>query len=138
MLYVNGQDIKRITFAFLQMPFDAPMRTVDVGPEHFLEELDRFLKDNHKSVREVKQIVAVVGPGSATSLRAALSILNTMRFVAAVELIGIEKDVLETDADAVARMNRGDFTPVSRDAMLIPLYAHAPRITASTKDHLRR
>lgn len=138
MLYVNGQDIKFVTFCILGTPFEPPVRTVKVGPERFLSALQKYLKDNNKRIEDIKKIVCVVGPGSPTSLRGILSIVNTIRFVTDVELIGIKKHRLEKDETVIDRLNQGIIEPVSRGEMLIPIYLTGPRITTSKKDQLRR
>lgn len=136
-LYVNGQDINRITFAVLESD-SSVVKTVEVGPEQYLNELDAFLTENELSVPDISKIIAVVGPGSATALRASLSILNTLRFVKDVEVIGVEKDPELKEEAFITQLNKGDYEPVSRGEMLVPLYVSGPRITASKKDHLRR
>lgn len=138
ILYVNGQDINYITFGVLGTPGEPPIRTVHVGPEEHLKELVDFLDDNNTRVADIKQIVAVVGPGSATSLRTSLSIINTIRFVSNVELIGIQKNVLEQDIDTIKNFNNTKIIPVSRGEMLIPIYSQAAKITPSKKDVLGR
>lgn len=136
-LYVNGQDINRITFSILETA-ESHTKTTEVGPEGYLHALQEYLSSNKVTAADISKVVAVVGPGSATALRASLSILNTIGFTRDVELIGVEKTMEENDTDLIKRLNDNDFTPVSRDNMLIPTYVSSPRITASKKDHLRR
>ncbi|MCH8049720.1 hypothetical protein IH979_03375 [Patescibacteria group bacterium] len=138
MLYVNGQDIKQITFGIVGTSVKPPVRTVQIGPEGFLSALDDFLKDNHQTVKDIKRIFAVIGPGSATALRATMSIVNTIRFMTKIQLIGIEKNPLEQDVDTIKAINQGKIKPVIKGELLIPIYAQPARITLSTRDYLGR
>lgn len=139
ILYVNGQDIKTLVIGTVDEQANEPPRVIsETAPEAYLSHIDDFLKGSHKEVSDVEKIFVVVGPGSATALRAILSIVNTMKFAAGVDLVGVEKPMLEDDRETLRKINEGQATLVKDRDFLAPIYAYAPRITRSKKDVLKR
>jgi len=130
-LYVNGQDISRITVGSVDTE---SLITRQVETELFLSVIHAFVTERARSYDNLESIYAVVGPGSATALRCTLSILQTIHFVEGIPLFAVEKNPDEADEATIARAIV-DAQPVDT---LVPLYQHSPRITISNKDVLGR
>lgn len=97
-----------------------------VSPEEYLSRIVTFANFD-----ELEGIVIVQGPGSATALRASLTIANTLAMSRKIPLYGVQKG---TSWDAVLTADG----PKDGVDHLEPVYASDPRITPSTKDALRR
>lgn len=141
IMYINGQDIRSITFAVLDSGQNISEKDIfqkEVGPEGFLKAFRDFLSEKAVRLDEIKRVFVVVGPGSATALRSILAIVNTMAFTLPIELIGIEKQKDEHDIDTVKKILEQDPSTFEIKKVLSPIYEHEPRITVSTKDVLRR
>lgn len=123
-LYVNGQDIRQLVVGDVDQ---GTLTIVETEPEGYLKALAGYLK-------EVTEIYAVVGPGSATALRSILTILQTIHFVQGTPLLAIQKSPEEDDVVTIKRAI-ADAQPVET---LTPIYQHSPRITISNKDALGR
>lgn len=135
-LYVNGQDISRFVLA-LERAGTIVWGGGEVRPEEFLKTLDAFLVDQKITINDIDRVYLVAGPGSATALRASLSIVNTLSFVANIEIIKVEKKPEEMDEKVFERVLL-DADLVVSDTYIRPIYAHEPRITKTNKDRLRR
>lgn len=139
MLYVNGQDIKTFVIGLVGKEAGESLQVIsETEPDAYLSHIDDFLKKEGKQIQDIETIYVVVGPGSATALRAILSIVNTIKFAAGLELVGVEKPMLEDDQETVRKINDGQATLIKDDEFLSPIYAHGPRITISKKDQLKR
>lgn len=135
-LYLNGQDINRLVIADLDKPDD--LTVIEVGPEEYLKEIDRFLSERDLYVRDLEEVYNVIGPGSATSLRAIISIVNTIKMLKPIKVFAIEKDKDEHDIDTVSKIVNKKVALVEQDNFLAPIYESGPKITVSTKDRLKR
>jgi tRNA A37 threonylcarbamoyladenosine modification protein TsaB len=96
------------------------------------------LHAQQKSIEDVESIFIVVGPGSATSLRASISIANTWHFVRKIALHGIEKTAEQSDEDALNTYTQKEQGSAEHQIYLEPKYSQGPQITASNKDQLGR
>lgn len=136
MLYVNGQDIA--TFVLGLVDEDIRLESFSLGPEKYLKTIDTFLGDKNLSLEAVEGIVLVTGPGSATALRASLSIANSLHYAKRIPLYSVEKDQEVIDKEFLTRELIDELQPLDTDAFASPVYANDPRITASNKDALGR
>lgn len=132
-LFVNGQDISRIILGEIGKE---PVEMAS-SPEAFLRSLDTFLREKNQSAFDIEAIYAVIGPGSSTSLRTSLAIINTIGFVQGVPLYGMIKPLEKSDIDLMQEIHSGILLPEVSE-MLVPYYEKGPKITASNKDALGR
>lgn len=137
MLYINGQDIRKLTIALFTDSIAPILETYECAPEGYLKKIDDFLSGCKKKMKDFDRIIVVIGPGSATALRSILSIVNTLAFTYGVEILGIEKTPLEKDENTVEAIQKGKVKFIKKD-ILLPIYSHGPRITISKKDQLGR
>ncbi len=135
MLCVDGSDITRLTLEVFVREHGASNvggwnrvqgATFDVSPEEYLASIVQFVQ-----LEALEGIVVVVGPGSATALRASLAIANTLAMTRKIPLYGVQKG---TPWESVLT-NDG---PKDGAAHLEPVYTAEPKITPSKKDQLRR
>jgi len=59
--------------------------------ENILGKIDRLLKQYKIKIKKIKGIIVVCGPGRFTSIRIALSIVNTIGYLLDIPCIGIRK-----------------------------------------------
>jgi hypothetical protein len=133
-LYVNGQDIAHLTLGLLaEVPV---LEHFEIGPEGFLASLSAFLSTHDLMIGDIDSAVVVTGPGSATALRASLAIMNTLAFTKEVKLYGVEKPVDQSDLAFVQSLHVGGLGGSVNE--LQATYTRGPKITATTRDALRR
>lgn len=135
MVYVNGQDIARLGLgvidankAWLHRP-----QAYETRPEAYLAQLESYLAGQNIARTEIRGFILVQGPGSATALRTSHALVNALAFALGVEVIGIEKPIELPDAEIL---------PLAAEALsrtfVLPVYAHAPNITTTKRDALKR
>lgn len=133
MLYINGQDIARLTLGLFDDRWVVGPETFAVPPEQTLATIDAFLRDKTVSREVVSGLAVVRGPGSATSLRTAISLANAWAFARQLPILGIEKTREEDDAAMTDRIRAAHPVP-----MTTPIYEAGAKITPSAKDVLGR
>lgn len=135
VLCIDGSDINTLTLEVYerngQVHSDNAWRHVRGGvftvrPEEYLATMTTLVDFD-----DLDGIVVVQGPGSATALRASLTIVNTLAMAKQIPLYGVDKG---TPWDAVLTENG----PKDGVTHLEPVYAQDARITPSKKDQLRR
>lgn len=136
ILYLNGQDINRIVLGTVRDQV-VNIETIDSSPEKYLKVIDGFLKKEKQDIENLEGILVVVGPGSATALRAILAIVNTLHFTHKIPLYIVEKNAGDSDEESVVESIK-NLVPLNLGEYAEPVYAHSPRITPSKKDRLGR
>ncbi|HSW66722.1 MAG TPA: tRNA (adenosine(37)-N6)-threonylcarbamoyltransferase complex dimerization subunit type 1 TsaB [Bacillota bacterium] len=89
---------------------------------HRIEDL---LKSQGKQLSDVEGIVALRGPGSFTSLRIGLTVVNTLAYSFNIPIVGTLGD--NWLAQGIARLQRGE-----NDKIAIPEYGRGAHITVQT------
>lgn len=128
ILYINGQDIKRLVLGSLIG------RTVDVfetDPDDYLVVIADYLKSLGQTLDDLGALAVVVGPGSPTALRASLAIANTLAFARRLPTLPLEKPAEVDDQEFIKTIDLG--TLEARARTLKPIYLHPPNITFSSK-----
>lgn len=119
ILYIDGSDIRRLVVATSE-----ETRTFDSGPEGYLAAISTMVEPE-----ALEGIIVVQGPGSATALRASLSIANTLAMTQRIPLYGVQSGT----SYASALLALPEPKP-----FLEPIYGAEAQITVSKKDQLRR
>lgn len=135
ILYVNGQDIARFVLGVVGEEY---VEIFDVPPEQVLASIANVLERRGASLEDVETIVCVQGPGSATALRVSLSVIQALAFTKEIPLIAIEKDSSVPDQEVFSQITSEWLAQKKTVDQIVPLYLHAPNITASTRDSLKR
>lgn len=135
ILYVNGQDIERLV---LGMVGEKAVEIFSVSPDAFLATVRDFLVQRHASLDDVKAIVCVRGPGSATALRVSLSMVQALAFAKEIRLIPIEKDPKASDESVFQAITEAWVAVQPVTEFMTPFYTHAPQITVAKRDQLKR
>ncbi|MBU0531586.1 hypothetical protein KJ910_03810 [Patescibacteria group bacterium] len=89
LLFLSAQDIKEITIGLIEGDSLVQLETKKGGPEEYLELIMKQLKSWHQSIKNVEAVVVVLGPGSATALRASVTIANAIGFARGIAVIGL-------------------------------------------------
>ncbi len=135
MLYINGQDIARLSLGLLNSDFTwaKQPQTLDLNPEAYLSGVDNYLKANGLNKTQISGLAVAAGPGSATSLRTSHALVNALGFALKVPVWSVpELDKLSHSEVTAA------FSQHQAHAFALPEYARAPQITESTRDQLKR
>ena len=134
-MYVNGQDILRLILGNVE---SGNLSVHEGEPHTYLASMNTYLEQHGLDLKNAEELHVVIGPGSATALRAILSIMNSIHFVKEIPIHGYEKSPEISDEDCIRDIRLGRMTPIDSEAWLKPTYAYAPRITPSKKDQLNR
>jgi tRNA A37 threonylcarbamoyladenosine modification protein TsaB len=136
ILFIDGSDINHLTLGRASIIGNQwsllSSKLIETRPEGYLAAIDAFLANE-----EIDSIIAITGPGSATSLRTSLAIVNSLALAKSIKLYGVL-------ADAIGGVSpQGEDRPAPRQITepnntLLPLYHHDPVITVSTRDALLR
>ncbi|MBL7141818.1 tRNA (adenosine(37)-N6)-threonylcarbamoyltransferase complex dimerization subunit type 1 TsaB [Patescibacteria group bacterium] len=89
-LFINNLGQNKIVlglFASPQKVFWLKLRTNK--SENLLLGLDKLLKQNKKTLKTLKGIIVVNGPGSFTGIRVGLSVANTLAWSLGIPVIGV-------------------------------------------------
>lgn len=131
-LFVGGFDIKYLLVG--DADFDEVQR-IECEPDEYLKNIVYFLESKGSKITKISEIHAVIGPGSATALRASLSIVNTLSYSLGIYLKGysIPENWDESSLFGIIKVSEGRV-----EWPLVPVYQHEPRITISHKDQLQR
>lgn len=135
ILYVNGQDIERLV---LGMVGEKTVEPFLVAPDVFLRTVRDFLVQRHASLDDVKTIVCVRGPGSATALRVSLSMVQALAFAKEIRLVPVDKDPKDSDESVFQAITEVWIAAQPVTEIVTPLYTHAPQITVAKRDQLKR
>ncbi len=132
ILFIDGSDINTLKLGRASIDnlgnwSTQDSVTIDVRPEGYLAAIDTFLANE-----DIEGIIAVTGPGSATSLRTSLAIVNSLSLAKSIKLYGI------TTPSQISALAANPTTTLSGGNILLPLYHHDPVITVSTRDSLLR
>ncbi len=90
LLFLSAQDIKEITIGIIEGDSLVQLETREADPEQYLAKISKALEDWSQSVETLEAVVVVLGPGSATALRASVTIANAIGFARDIPLIGLE------------------------------------------------
>ena len=138
-LYLNGRDIYVFVIGHAGVQGQVvDLRAVECAPEERLAAMDAYMAEHGIARHAVTRVVAVEGPGSATALRAVLTMVNTWKvLVPELETVGVQ-----SGAELQVAAQRAVFEQALKDSAtkdrLVPVYEHAVRITAPTRDRLKR
>ncbi|HLC99775.1 MAG TPA: hypothetical protein VJC11_02315 [Patescibacteria group bacterium] len=91
-----------------------------------------FFKKHQLELSDIAGIISVTGPGSFTSIRSTLSIVNTWAGIASVPIVGISRNNFSTPGDFIKKgLNLVQKT--KKPKIITPFYGALPRITAPRK-----
>lgn len=126
-LFFRAQDISRMTVGLIEGHSLVLAKTVDAAPEEQLQQLKLAWDEWGSAWSELEAVVVVLGPGSATALRASVTIANAIGFVRSVPVIGLVNPgqltpdkLLAGSIDQIQSGSYGTFAPLS------PVYDRPP------------
>lgn len=133
-LYINGSDIEILRLGLLVDEQKPHIVEFHVGPDEYLGQIEQFITEAGHNIRDIKGILIVTGPGSATALRSSLAIADTLHFSFGIPLAGIHlTDGVHDEAEYI--MSREH---IYSEQYLYPEYIAQPKITATKRDQLKR
>jgi len=90
MLFLGAQDIHEITIGVIEGDSLVQLEIKSADPEQYLETVSKTLETWSYNVDGVEAVVVVLGPGSATALRASVTIANAIGFARDIPVIGLQ------------------------------------------------
>lgn len=100
--------------------------------EKFLNYLDDFIKLNGVRWNDLKGIIAVIGPGSFSSVRLGVLAANALGFCLDIPVIGITRKQLETN-DELINFGLKKLSSAKKKVLVMPFYNKSPNITKTKK-----
>lgn len=91
-----------------------------------LQFLQQCLKEFGAEWADLSGLVAFRGPGSYTSLRIGLTVMNTLADALQIPIVGVDGEQWQTDG--LARLTAGD-----NDKIILPIYLQPVHITQPKK-----
>jgi len=99
--------------------------------EIFLVEVDKLLSKTKTKLGDLEALVLIKGPGAFSSLRTAVSLVNTISWAMNIPSIAFKKGELKSDQDMVKQISRRATN--KKFKTIIPFYGREPNITKSKK-----
>lgn len=121
ILYINTSQKEKFTLGLYEnklilKTIQSPIGTMS---EKFLLELDKFLKSNKTSLKNISAVIVFQGPGSYTSLRIGISIANALAWSLDISIIGMLAKNLKLKAKSISLKLKGK---IGFNKPVIPFY----------------
>ncbi|OGL66771.1 hypothetical protein A2856_03330 [Candidatus Uhrbacteria bacterium RIFCSPHIGHO2_01_FULL_63_20] len=123
-LAILAQDINRLTVGWVEDGGLVRETEFASGPESCLSSIDRFLKEQGRSIDEAEAVLVVNGPGAFTAIRASTTLANAIAFARSIPVHTAENPTRLPLRELVAA---GAFRPGNGYA--VPVYDRPPHIT---------
>jgi len=123
-LYLNTTERDSFRVALVDKGVVKKDKTISSARTHsekLLKTINQLLAQTKKSVRDIRGIAVVKGPGSFTSLRVGVATANALGFALGVPVLGVSKDF--KTASAVRWPKK------KKIQLVIPEYGSEPHIT---------
>ncbi len=135
LLYINTTDFDRVQFALIKKDATKEFSKVLAFNENYktLELLEKFLKKNKATPKQLVKIVVCSGPGSFTGIRVGVSMAMAMGFALGIPVETMAKKKVPTDLEKL--LNKPKNLPEARPTKKLLLnYGQKPKITKSKKN----
>lgn len=97
-----------------------------IAPEQYLQTIHLFLEKHQISLKDVKRIFVVPGPGSFTASRVSVTIVNTIAFTQNIPVISLPN----SEKQSLRQLFEGTrYFPIKESLFVLPLYDRPPMIT---------
>lgn len=133
MLLVRGTDIREITLGLSRNGIEWGMVTLPARPEDYLACLQKFLEQQQCRQRDIQEVIVVAGEGSATAVRASVTMVNALSWAANWRVRELIVPTETAESELPLLLQTAEAVPLAR-----PHYAASPHITQSTHDALKR
>lgn len=132
---MEAVDVNKATLALIDA--DAKIITKHeikffVGNIKLLKRISNFLKKQKINFSDISGIITVIGPGSFTSIRTSLSIVNTWAAVESVPAVGLARTDF-SDFDDLIKRGIAKLKKTKDPKIIKPFYGRPPDITAPKK-----
>lgn len=135
LLYINTTDFDRVQFALIKKGIIKEFSKVLAFNENYktLELLEKFLKKNIVTPKQLVKIVVCSGPGSFTGIRVGVSMAMAMGFALGIPVETIVKKKIPTDLQKLL-IEPKTSTKSKTTKKLLLNYGQQPKITKSKKN----
>lgn len=128
-LFLSAQEINFLEIGLLseEALFFALVK-IETRPEDFLKQIFLFLKQTKCPITALRGIVVINGPGSFTSLRLLITIVNSFIFTKDIPAVGLENSQRE-DSALFIKKNWSVWSKALTKKFIKPFYDRPPLIT---------
>lgn len=129
ILFLAAQDISRMEAGLLDSKGRLlSFQEFSVAPEGYLATVAQFLTDHLASPEALEKIVVVSGPGSFTSTRIIVTIVNTLAFAKKLSVFGVE-NAARQGGEELIRKSGLSWAKQKTEGFVSPVYDRPPNIT---------
>ena len=135
LLYINTTDFDRVQFALIKKDATKEFSKVLAFNENYktLELLEKFLKKNKVTPKQLVKIVVCSGPGSFTGIRVGVSMAMAMGFALEIPVETMAKNKVPTDLQKLLTELKTPTKSKTTKKLLLN-YGQKPKITKSKKN----
>lgn len=133
ILIINTTDQGAIEIILAKSPKDFIVKKVTgrhQESEKLLKTIEDFLKSRKVSLKRIKAVGVVSGPGGFTALRIGVVIANTLVWALKIPIIGLKKGQFKDNGALVSKIYL-NFRTGKNDKIVMPAYDRKPNITMS-------
>ena len=129
-LFINSLEQNKIVLILLSRTQRARLTflTKQGRSEHLLTGIDKILKKSKKTLKCLKGIIVVNGPGSFVGIRIALSVANTLAWLLKIPVVGVSLTE-GIDNNELVRIGLARLTKAKKGRTARPFYGKQPNIT---------
>jgi tRNA A37 threonylcarbamoyladenosine modification protein TsaB len=132
MLFMCAQDLHFIWLGLIADLNFVTLKEYTVSPEEYLFKLNQFFLEYHVRPSYLTGIYLVTGPGSFTSSRIVLTIVNTLHFVHKIPLFTVENSDYLPPAELLTEKGLGN--PINSKEYAHVFYDRPAHITKPRGD----
>ena len=135
LLYINTTDFDRVQFALIKKDVTKAFSKVLAFNENYktLELLEKFLKKNKVTPKQLVKIVVCSGPGSFTGIRVGVSMAMAMGFALEIPVETVAKKKVPEDLQKLLTELKTPNKSKTTKKLLLN-YGQKPKITKSKKN----
>jgi len=130
-LYIDTTEKDSFDIALIDKERIIKKKTVQSYRKHsekLLKSIEQILLSQKASLKDLKGIIVVRGPGSFTSLRIGVATANALAFGLGISIVGVDKDKgLDKIVSSIEKLFQ------RKPSIVIPKYGKEPHITESKK-----
>ncbi|MCH7759757.1 tRNA (adenosine(37)-N6)-threonylcarbamoyltransferase complex dimerization subunit type 1 TsaB [Patescibacteria group bacterium] len=132
-LFINNLNQDKIFLAIFKRPASREVVYLTLArkqdrSESILKGLNQLFKKTNQSVKDIKGLIVVNGPGSFTGIRVALSIANTMAWQLKIPVVGISLNK-GNNTQTLIKAGRPKLLKIKTGRFVRPFYGRKLNIT---------
>lgn len=136
MLIINTSSDNKMTISLIKSDGQLIYKKIIEAPhkqaEKLLPEIDNMLVKNKISLKDLKGVMVVSGPGGFTSLRVGVITTNTLGYALKIPVVGIKLSEFDSINELV-KIGLDKLKKAKVGELVLPFYGKEPHITKPKK-----